>query len=65
MIITNNVNAIRANRFLKVNANDSRKKFPKLFASEKGPLVQARYLMRAEKKILRMEYHLFKQLTDT
>lgn len=49
MIITNNVNAIRANRFLKVNANDSRKKFPKLFASEKGPLVQARYLMRAEK----------------
>ncbi|PCG19375.1 flagellin [Brachyspira sp. G79] len=49
MIITNNLNAITANRFLKVNANDSRKKFPKLFASEKGPLVQARYLMRAEK----------------
>lgn len=64
MIITNNVNAIRANRFLKVNANDSRKKFPKLFASEKGPLVQARYLMRAE-KILKTEYHLFKLLMDT
>ena len=49
MVITNNVNAIRANRFLKINSTENDKKFPSLFAGEKGPLVQARYIMRAEK----------------
>lgn len=49
MIITNNVNAIKANRFLKINSTEHKKKFPSLFASEKGPLVQGRYMLRAEK----------------
>ena len=49
MIITNNINAIRANRYLKVNSTEHKKKFPSLFASEKGPLIQGRYMLRAEK----------------
>ncbi|MEI0702014.1 hypothetical protein R4M05_09190 [Brachyspira intermedia] len=63
MIITNNINAIRANRYLKVNSTEHKKKFPSLFASEKGPLVQGRYMLRAE-KILKTEYHLYKQPMD-
>ncbi|ASJ20227.1 flagellin [Brachyspira hampsonii] len=49
MIITNNINAIRANRYLKVNSTEHKKKFPSLFAGDKGPLVQRRYILRAEK----------------
>lgn len=49
MIITNNINAIRANRYLKVNSTEHKKKFPSLFASEKGPLIQGKYILRAEK----------------
>lgn len=49
MIINNNINAIRANRFLKFNSIDPRKGSNKLFTNEEGPLAQSKFIIRAEK----------------